>query len=204
VTATTQVYLEVGKKWTFACALDWPGWCRRGRDTTTAIEALISYIPRYAIAAGPGFAPGDVEVIGELPGNASTDFGVPAAVGDWDRVMLEPVEADLLAGRLERTWKAFDAVVAVAPASLRKGPRGGGRDRDAIVDHVREAERSYGRKLGVTVAPRTPWADQRTLFLNALRGGDLGGAWPARYSVRRIGWHVMDHAWEIEDRSQAE
>src|SRR3954466_750192 len=26
-----RVYLESGKKWTFACALDWPGWCRRAK-----------------------------------------------------------------------------------------------------------------------------------------------------------------------------
>ena len=25
--------------------------------------------------------------------------------------------------------------------------------------------------------------------------------WPARYAARRIAWHVLDHAWEIEDRS---
>ncbi|HET6213465.1 MAG TPA: hypothetical protein VFE14_11405, partial [Micromonosporaceae bacterium] len=25
--------------------------------------------------------------------------------------------------------------------------------------------------------------------------------WPARYAARRIAWHVLDHAWEIEDKS---
>jgi hypothetical protein len=24
--------------------------------------------------------------------------------------------------------------------------------------------------------------------------------WPPRYVVRRAAWHVLDHAWEIEDR----
>jgi hypothetical protein len=24
--------------------------------------------------------------------------------------------------------------------------------------------------------------------------------WPPRYFVRRVAWHVLDHAWEIEDR----
>lgn len=201
----TSVYLEVGKTSTFACALDWPGWCRRGKNPTDAIEALVSYIPRYAVVAGPDFDPGDVDVLGEVAGNATTDFGAPGAIGDWDRGALQSAEADRLAGLLERTWITFDAVVAGAPASLRKGPRGGGRDRDAMVEHVREAERSYGRKLGVTVAPRTPWAEQRQLYLDRLRSdgseGDSGGAWPVRYVVRRMGWHVMDHAWEIEDRS---
>jgi hypothetical protein len=25
--------------------------------------------------------------------------------------------------------------------------------------------------------------------------------WPLRYAARRIGWHVLDHLWEIEDKS---
>jgi len=28
----------------------------------------------------------------------------------------------------------------------------------------------------------------------------LEACWPARYYVRRAAWHVLDHAWEIEDR----
>ena len=24
--------------------------------------------------------------------------------------------------------------------------------------------------------------------------------WPPRYAARRIAWHALDHAWEIEDR----
>lgn len=196
----TRVYLEVGKKCVFACALDWPGWCRRDRDAASAIEALLGYAPRYAIVAGPGFSPRDVEVVGEVTGDATTDFGAPGAIGDWDRGELESAEAVRLAGLLERTWNTFDAVVAAAPELLRKGPRGGGRDRDAIVDHVREAERSYGRKLDLRVPPRTPWTEQRALYLEAIRGGSSNGAWPARYVIRRVAWHVMDHAWEIEDR----
>ena len=27
-----------------------------------------------------------------------------------------------------------------------------------------------------------------------------GGKWPPRYAARRIAWHALDHAWEIEDR----
>jgi len=28
-----------------------------------------------------------------------------------------------------------------------------------------------------------------------------GKKWPPRYAARRIAWHALDHAWEIEDRS---
>src|SRR3954452_23536716 len=44
----TNVYLEIGKKRTFAGALDWPGWCRSGRDDTAAVQALVDYGGRYA------------------------------------------------------------------------------------------------------------------------------------------------------------
>ena len=25
--------------------------------------------------------------------------------------------------------------------------------------------------------------------------------WPQRYAAQRIAWHVLDHAWEMQDRS---
>jgi hypothetical protein len=85
---------------------------------------------------------------------------------------------------------------------LRKGPRGGGRDRDKIVDHVSEAERAYAPKAGIRVPPRTPWPEHREIILTGLRADDPAGAkWPLRYLIRRMAWHVLDHAWEIEDRS---
>jgi hypothetical protein len=46
-----RIYLEEGKRWVFACALDWPGWCRRGRSAELAMEALAAYQQRYALAA---------------------------------------------------------------------------------------------------------------------------------------------------------
>jgi hypothetical protein len=33
------------------------------------------------------------------------------------------------------------------------------------------------------------------------KGPRGGSRWTARYFVRRIAWHALDHAWEIEDRS---
>ncbi len=198
--ATTRVALEQGKTWVFASALDWPGWCRRGKGDEAAIDVLLDYAERYALVAGAGFTPGQVEVIGRVAGNATTDFGAPGVPGPWDDEPPGLAEADRLVGLLEAAWLYFDGVAAAAPALLRKGPRGGGRDRDAIVDHVREAERSFGAKSGTRVPPRTPWQQQRSRTAGALRAG-TGGAWPARYAIRRVAWHVLDHAWEIEDRS---
>ena len=41
------IYLEIGKKKVFAGALDWPGFCRSGKDKESALQALLEYTPRY-------------------------------------------------------------------------------------------------------------------------------------------------------------
>ena len=192
----TRVYLEQGRTWTFACAVDWPGWARRGKGDEAALEELSAYAGRYA-AAMPGFQAGELHVVGTVPGNATTDFGAPDARGPWDEA---PADVAVLAERMEHCWAAFDRTVAEASAELRKGPKGGGRDRDGVVAHVREAERAYGSKLGVRVPPRTPWEEQRAAMSAAVLAGAPGAAWPVSYGVRRIAWHVLDHAWEIEDK----
>ena len=193
----TRVYLEQGRTWTFAVALDWPGWARRGRGDEAALEALLAHADRYARVV-PGFAHDDLHVVGTLPGSATTDFGAPDARGPWDEEAPDPA---FLADRLVDCWAAFDRAVAASTPELRKGPRGGGRDRDAVAAHVQEAERSYGRRLGVRVPPRTPWEEQRAAFTAAVRAGAPGATWPLGYAVRRFAWHVLDHAWEVEDKS---
>lgn len=197
----TRVSLELGSRWVFAVALDWPGWCRRGEGEQAALDALLDYADRYATVVGPGFAPGELHVVGRVSGSSTTDFGAPGATGEWDDEPLPPAEAARLTGLLGACWRAFDAVLASAPAELTKGPRGGGRDRDATADHVREAERSYARRIGARVPPRTSWAEQRAVVVDALLASAPGGSWTARYACRRIAWHVLDHAWEIEDKS---
>jgi len=121
-------------------------------------------------------------------------------------------EAERLAALVSAAWAAFDGVVAGAPGALRKGPRGGGRDRDKIVDHVLGAEAAYVRKLGLRLPQPDP-NDRaavtafRRAIIETLRKPSSGGpltekGWPQRYAARRIAWHVLDHAWEIEDRSE--
>ena len=72
-----RVGLEIGPRWVFASALDWPGWCRRGRGQQAALDTLLDYTDRYAAVAGLGFAPGEPRVVGQVPGNKITDFGAP-------------------------------------------------------------------------------------------------------------------------------
>src|SRR2546427_11304212 len=76
------VYLESGSKRTFACAPDWPGYCRSGKGEDAALAALDAAAPRYAQVAEearltfPANPPG-FEVLERLPGTATTDFGAP-------------------------------------------------------------------------------------------------------------------------------
>jgi hypothetical protein len=211
MTGSTHVYLEVGTKRVFACALDWPGWCRSGRDEQSALDALAAYLPRYAAVvkeAGLSNPETDFDVVERLPGNGSTEFGVPGAIPERDhREPLNPLEAKRMGALVNASWKVFDRVVAGAPAELRKGPRGGGRDRDKIVAHVLGAEVGYARMVGVRHAEPNPAdsaevAAQRAELVEALVNRSVRErGWPPRYAARRIAWHVLDHAWEIEDRS---
>lgn len=197
------VYLEVGSRRVFACAVEWPGWCRAGRTEAAALGALAGAAARYA-AVVPELdvgVSGDVDVIGTLPGDASTDFGVPGAIGEWDRVEIDAAGRAWLASIVGRCWEAFDRAVAAAPAVLTKGPRGGGRDRDAIVEHVRDAERAYGPKLGHRMSKAAPWPEQRARLLDGLRHPEPTARWPVRYAARRLAWHTLDHLWELEDRT---
>lgn len=196
----TRVALEAGRTWVFATALDWPGWCRRGKGEEAALQVLDDYAERYAAIAGKDVKPGPYEVVGRVESDMHADFGAPGIAGPWDSDPLTSWEITRLTGLLERCWEALDGVLATAPAELAKGPRGGGRDRDAIADHVREAERAYTSRAGTRVPPRTPWPEQRAIVLDGLRS-ETTGKWPTRYAINRVAWHVTDHLWEIEDKS---
>ena len=199
--ATSRVYVEEGKNSVFAVSLEWPGWCRRAKTADLAIESLDNYRDRYAQIVTSPFRPGPFEVVGTIKGNATTDFGAPDARGPWDDKLLSPQELSRQIAVLQDCWNYFDVVVENAPATLRRGPRGGGRDRDAVADHVRNAERAYCSKLGFRVAPRTPWDEQRDVVVTTLKATTPHAKWPVAYALRRIAWHVVDHAWEIEDKS---
>lgn len=209
----TRVYLEVGKRRVFASAADWPGWTRSGKDEKSALEALAAAVPRYAQAAKAAripFAPGSTfEVVERLPGDATTEFGAPGAIAKAESRRLTKKEAGRLSALVAASWTILDRVVEKAPSSLRKGPRGGGRDRDRIVEHVLAAEIAYARKLGLRLqqpdaGDSAAVREHRNAIVAGLRAGTKGvteRGWPARYAARRMAWHALDHAWEIEDRS---
>lgn len=51
--STVAVAMEVVRRRAFATAIDWPGWCRAGRDEADALDALLRYGPRYAAVLAP-------------------------------------------------------------------------------------------------------------------------------------------------------
>jgi hypothetical protein len=211
------VYLEVGNKRVFAGALDWPGWCRAGRDEDAAIAALLAYGDRYRKALGraaSGFKePADasrLHVVERLKGNATTDFGAPGIAPKFDQKLLDQAGLERLVTILKACWSKFDRVAKAAEGkSLSKGPRGGGRTVAGIVAHVEDAENGYLHGLGGR--PSSERALRKSIqdaLLARARGevedvGPRGGLrWTPRYFVRRTAWHALDHAWEIEDRSR--
>jgi hypothetical protein len=210
-----KAYVEAGEKRVFACAVDWPGWCRSGKDEAAALEALVASAARYAVVAReakvPFEADAEFDVVERRAGSSGTDFGVPGTVTEADSASLTKAQRERLASLVEAAWTVFDRVVAQAPQALRKGPRGGGRDRDKIVDHVLGADVGYAHQIGIKA--KQPAADDtraiqalRASVLDVLRAPsdptpNIKRPWPRRYAARRIAWHTLDHAWEIEDRS---
>lgn len=220
------VYLEDGAKRTFASAVDWPGWSRGARGEESALEALAAYGPRYGKVvkrAVPSFAPpkdaSSFKLVMRVKGGAGTDFGVPSVGLATDAKAVSEAELKRLAAILTACWAAFDkAALAAVGVELRKGPRGGGRELEKIVAHVIEADEAYLVQLG-SKRPKVVNDDEKRRAMR-LRGAMLetltrrargqplaepnkvSKPWTPRYFARRTAWHVLDHAWEIEDRAK--
>jgi hypothetical protein len=201
-----RVMIETGSTKVFATALDWPGWSRSAKHEMDAVERLMEYQPRYApvvrhagVSFGRAFTPVVVE---HVVGDASTDFGVPGRQSATDGESITKTERTRLVAIMRASWVTFDAVAANAHRELRKGPRGGGRDTDKIVAHIADAENGYKGKLGIRGLKGRE--EIRAAMVQAVLDGrepETPSQWTVRYAARRIAWHALDHAWEIQDRS---
>jgi hypothetical protein len=224
-----EVYVEIGPKRSLAVAIAWPGWGRSGKNEESAVEALIQAGPRYAqllrsakLAFHAPESRDQVHLRERVEGGASTDMAIPSIVLTTDAQPMSAAEVERASTILRACWDAFDrAVVSAQGKELRKGPRGGGRELEGIMRHVTEAELSYIQMIGIKLKwdgvaelpdAREALATSHEQVLQGLAGaaprgtpppGPRGGArWPARYFVRRVAYHVVDHTWEIEDRLQ--
>jgi len=222
---TVRVVLEIAPKRSFASAIDWPGWSRGARTEDEALEALLAYVPRYAavakrakVAFRPPATKRGLDVIERIRGDGGTEFGVPGKPAAAEHEPVSPADLRRLIALLRASWTVFDAAAKKAVGvELTRGPRGGGRELPKIIEHVREAEVAYLGQLG-SRAPAAadedlarPMVLLRRAFAETLAAIATGRPienprntkkpWMPRYTVRRAAWHVLDHAWEIEDRS---
>lgn len=216
-----RVTLEIGPKGKkmAAVAPDWPGLERGAKTEEAAIERLQSYLPRYAQVAKLAGMDGEfaaittVDIVEQYPGTGSTDFwGISFAFSSIDR-------QDMSSGELEREltlmracWAFFDDVRLRVSAEMQKGPRGGGRDRDQIVQHTLNTEQGWAKMIGVLTPDDAMLTDQglkahRDTYCHAIRDyhsqGKVAGKvakWPLRYLIRHTAYHTLDHAWEMEDK----
>jgi hypothetical protein len=217
-----RVMLEIGPKGkkVVAVAPDWPGLSRGAKSEEAAIERLRSYLPRYGpVAKLAGMdaefpAMATVDVVERYPGTGSTDFwGISFAFSDIDRQAMSSDELERELTLMRACWTYFDEVRSRVSAELRKGPRGGGRDRDHIVRHTLTSEQQdWAKKLGMRPAAELVLTDEgikahRDGYCDAIRalhaGGKMARTWPLRYLIRHTAFHTMDHAWEMEDRDLA-
>jgi hypothetical protein len=211
------VYLEQGRRYVLACAVDWPGWCSYGTSEQKALEALISCAPRYALIArtadipfpeipfpeiphrdirNPGCDISMFQVAERLAGSASADHGAPGLVPACDALPVDAPTAQRSATLLTAAWAVFYQV-------------SGGQSTSRLVDHVIDADVASARKLGIR--RRRP-SSRDTAGIVSLREGitavvgkpsdgspAITRGWTTRYAARQIAWHVIDHIWQIED-----
>lgn len=201
-----------------AFAVDWPGWSRGARTPELALELLESYRDRFrpvAIAAGlaPEFnAAGPLEVAEDRVGTGSTDFwGISFSPSGFEREPMADHELDQRIALLRACWGFFDEQAARTSAELRKGPRGGGRDRDQIIRHtLRTESEDFAKRIGLRVAEGAalqPDAlrDYRESYVAIMRAYNAGEgkrmkSWNLPFLIRHSAFHTMDHAWELADK----
>jgi hypothetical protein len=214
-----RVVVELGKKKrVVASAFEWSGWGRSAKTEDDALRVLAAYRPRYAkVAALAGLADefgttGELAVVERVAGNGMTDYyGVSGMPAEPELEQMSEAACERKIALLRASWTYFDDVAAGASPELRKGPRGGGRERDEIMRHVNGAEiHEFATKVGV----RTPLEARldpdalrahREAFCVAIRefnarGPSAGKWWTVQFLIRRCAWHMLDHAWEMEDR----
>ena len=211
-----QIAIEVGPKGKkcVAVAREWPGLSRGAANEDLAIARLMTYVPRYSAVAklaGLSLEADAAEVMERYEGTGSTDFwGISFGFSAYDRQPMSSEELERELSLMQAGWRLFDDVRGRVSAEMRKGPRGGGRDRDRIVHHVIANEFDWAKQVGVRRAhdevPLEPGtvARHREAYCAGFRAyhrdGKSAGKSPLRFLIRHTAFHTLDHAWEMEDK----
>ena len=202
-----------------AFSIDWPGWSRGAKTAEVALETLEAYRDRYRpIATLAGMQrefddAGRLKVVEDMVGTGSTDFwGISFAPSSRELKPMREADLDRAITLLQACWAYFDGVAARVSPEMRKGPRGGGRDRDRIIRHtIRVESEDFAKQVGLRIeenAALTPAGlrKYRKAYLAALRAYNAGEVerrmkkWTLPFLIRHSGFHTLDHAWEMEDK----
>lgn len=213
--------LEIGPKGkkVVAVAPDWPGLERGAKSAEDAVEKLRSYVPRYAQIAKLAemyteFSTiQNFDVVEQYPGTGSTDFwGISFAFSSIDKQGMSGDELERELALMQASWRFFDEVRERVSAEMKKGPRGGGRDRDHIVRHTLSVEQDWAGGVGVPVPDDVILSGKalknyRDAYCHGIRDYHSQGKWagkrakwPLRFLIRHTAFHTLDHAWEMEDK----
>ena len=202
-----------------AFALDWPGWSRGAKTAEEALTTLEAYRARYRLVAelagmGAEFdAAGPLEVVEDRVGTGSTDFwGISFSPSTAEQGPMDEATLERRITLLRACWAYFDSVAARVSPEMRRGPRGGGRDRNRIIRHViRNESEDFAKQVGLRIpeeAALTPDGlhQHRESYVAAMRAYNNGEvtprmrSWTLPFLIRHSAYHTLDHAWEMEDK----
>ena len=157
-------------------------------------------------------AAGPLVIVEDRVGSGSTDFwGISFSPSANEQDPMDEAALERGIVLLQACWTYFDGVAARVSPELRKGPRGGGRDRDRIIRHVIRVEsEDFARQVGLRIAENealTPdgLRHHRATYVEAMRSYNAGDgkrmrSWTLPFLIRHSAYHTLDHAWEMEDR----
>ena len=202
-----------------AFSLDWPGWSRGSKSAELALDTLEAYRDRYRpVADLAGMttefdAAGPLEIVEDSVGTGSTDFwGISFSPSSAEQGPMAEADFERAITLLRACWTFFDGVAARVSPEMRKGPRGGGRDRDRIISHtIRIESEDFATRVGLRIpegAALTPdgLRQHRATYVAAMRAYNAGEierpmrSWTLPFLIRHSGFHTLDHAWEMEDK----
>jgi hypothetical protein len=207
------------EKRSVAFSIDWPGWSRGARTAELALETLEAYRERYRpVVSLAGMerdfdAAGPLEIVEDRVGTGSTDFwGISFSPSTAEQGQMDERALERGITLLRACWAFFDGVAARVSPEMRKGPRGGGRDRDRIIRHtIRTESEDFAKQVGIRVpegAALTPAAlhQHRETYVAAMRAYNDDKvtrrmrSWTLAFLIRHSAYHTLDHTWEMEDK----
>lgn len=207
------------EKKSVAFSIDWPGWSRGAKTPELALRTLESYRERYRpVASLAGMAAefdaaGPLEIVEDRIGPGSTDFwGISYAASSTEQDPMGDAALERGITLLRACWEYFDGVAARVSPEMRKGPRGGGRDRDRISRHViRTESEDFAKQVGLRIPEEAALSPEGLLqhrkdYVAAMRAYNAGEvarrmrSWTLAFLIRHSAYHTLDHAWEMEDK----